>query len=343
MSKVQDRVKKLKDSFLSKEQALEKVVVFEDCEERLIKGTTEIVLDPKVDGQYVLSHQNTEYTVDDEGFVKLCRLVGIPSAYAQKMPAEYLFPHLTYWLRDGDVGAKAFIKGPTNGGRPKIAGFAKEDAFYYPLSKVFEQIDKVRPDYVVEGLQDVTWRDTTFGIVFPETEYLVEVGKKGDHLYGGIKVRASLLGEFPWKIAAFFMTLVCLNGMISRDEIYTFNRRLGLGGLDSWIPDGVTNASNALNAEIEKVRRLAEIQVTHDALPAYVSHMFDQMGTSMTTREAVLKKVVERNPQNLYDLMNAVTEVAHSIENRREVYTIQALGGFVASHAESCKVCHRPF
>ena len=350
MSNAEERVQKLRESFLTKDQALEKVATFEDCEEVLIKGATQLENHPQMDKNFVLHYQNREYTVGEESFVKLCRLVGIPASYAQKMPADYLFPHLTYWMGPGDVGVKAFIQ-PSHmsaDARPVVAGFAKEDAFYYPISQVFSQIDKVRPEYVIEGLQDVTWRDSTFGIVFPDTEFLVDVGKgtelhRGDHLFGGIKIRASLLGEFPWKIAAFFMTLVCLNGMISRDEIYTYNRRLGLGGIDTWLTDGVKNATGALTAEVEKVRRLTDIQITNEAIPPYVSHMFDQMGVSQKTREAVLTKLVERNPHNLYDLMNAVTEVAHSIENRREVYALQELGGFVASHAESCHQCHRPY
>jgi len=352
MSEAIERVQKLRESFLTKDQALEKVAVFEDCEEVLIKGSAQLELHPSIDKAFVLSHQNREYTVGEESFVKLCRLVGIPSSYSQKIPTEYLFPHLAYWLGPGDVGVKAFIQPSMALGnkdnRPVVAGFAKADAFYYPISQVLAQIDKVRPEYVIEGLQDATWRDTTFGVVFPESEYLVEVGKntelhRGDYLFGGVKVRASLLGEFPWKIAAFFMTLVCLNGMISRDEIYTYNRRLGLGGIDTWITDGVKNATNALFSEIDKVRRLTEVTITNEAIPPYISHMFDQMGVNQKTREAVLNKLVERNPHNLYDLMNAVTEVAHTIENRREVYALQELGGFVTSHAESCAQCHRPF
>jgi hypothetical protein len=344
-----ERVEKLRENFLTKDQAIEKASVFENCQELLVKGKTKFDFHPTVGNTFVMSHGTNEYLVSQESFVKLCRLVGVPSTYAEKMPAQFLFPHLSYWLADGDVGVKAFIR-PTNGSgdqRPKIAGFAKEDAFYYPLSRILEQVDKVRPDYLVEGLTDVTWRDTTFGLIFPETEFMVDVGKnelkRGDHLFGGVKVRTSLLGEFPSKVAAFFMTLVCLNGMISRDEIYTFNRRLGFEGLDEWLVDGVTSAIGALESEIGKVRRLADIDIPDEAIPPYISHMFDQMGINQKTREAVLGKLVERHPRNLYDLMNAITEVAHTIENRREVYTLQALGGFVTSHAESCERCHRPF
>jgi hypothetical protein len=67
------------------------------------------------------------------------------------------------------------------------------------------------------------------------------------------------------------------------------------------------------------------------------------MAVNQKSREAILTKIVEKNPRNLYQLMNAITETAHSIENRGEVMAIQSLGGFVTSHSHSCAKCKRPF
>ncbi len=342
------RLDKLRENLLPKEEALQVIEPFENCEELLVKGKSEFDFNPHNQDFFVMRYGNQEYSVSEDSLTKLGRLVGIPATYSEKMPKQFIFPHLSYWLADGDMGVKAFIRPSVKDsqGRPVVSSFAREDAFYYPVSRLLAQIDKVRPNYLVEGLNNITWRDSTFGIVFPEHEFNVEFKgdtKPGDFLYGGIKMRTSLIGEFPTKISAFLLTLVCLNGMVSRDEIYTFNRRSGFDGLDEWMIDGVKNALGALESEVEKVRRLTGIEIEDESIPPYVAHMFDMMNVPAKSREAVLTQIIKKHPKNLYDLMNAVTEVAHTIDNKQEVYAIQSLGGFVASHAESCNQCHRPF
>jgi hypothetical protein len=341
-----ERVKSLKAKLVPKADALAKVKDYEECEEVLVRGKTQFQLHPSKDEHFIVAFGKKEYVVNMAGFVKLCRLVGVPATYVRKIPNELLFPHLSYWLGDGDVGAKGFIRGGADkDGRQMIAGFAKEDVYYYPLSRIFEQVDKVNDKYLVEGLEDISWRNSTFGVVFPQFEYDVEKKdiQKGDFLYGGIKFRNSLLGEFPLKISAFLLTLSCLNGMVSVDEVYTFNRKQGFDGQDIWMGDSIRQAMGVLKAEVEKVQKLVEIPITNESIPPYISHIFDQMAVNQKSREAILTKIVEKNPRNLYQLMNAITETAHSIENRGEVMAIQSLGGFVTSHSVSCGKCKRPF
>lgn len=340
------RVKALKAKLVPKTDALAKVKNYENCEEVFVRGKTHFETHPSKDESFIVAFGKKEYVVNMAGFVKLCRLVGVPATYVRKIPNELLFPHLSYWLGDGDVGAKGFIRGGKDkDGRQMIAGFAKEDVYYYPLSRIFEQVDKVNDKYLVEGLEDITWRNSTFGVVFPQFEYDIEKKdvQKGDFLYGGIKFKNSLLGEFPLKISAFLLTLSCLNGMVSVDEVYTFNRKSGFEGQDVWMSDSIQQAMGVLKAEVEKVQKLVKIPISNETIPPYISHIFDQMAINQKSREAILTKIMEKNPRNLYQLMNAITETAHSIENRGEVMAIQALGGYVTSHSHSCVKCKRPF
>lgn len=348
MNQVNERIEKLKDGLLSKEEALEKAAPFEGCQEVFISGQTGFMFSPNKDDEYVMTHGSKEYAFGNEGIEKISRLVGIPATYVEKVPKDLLFPHLSYWLNNGEVAVKAFVRTDKSddGGRPIIMGFANRDAFYYPLSRFLAQVDKVQPEYLVEGFEDITWRNSCFGLVFPQAEFMVETPtseiQKGDHLYGGIKFHGSMLGESAMKISAFFLTLVCLNGMVSVDEVYTYNRRFGMDGVDGWITDGINCAYGALNAEVDKVRRLTSIEIGPATIVPYINHMFDQRNIPVAIRKSVLETIVSKNPRNLYELMNAITATAHTLEKRNEVYSLQALGGYVASHAESCQVCHRP-
>jgi len=343
MTDVSDKMKKLQEGLTTKEQALELIQPFENCSEVVISGKTEVDFDPAKGGDhFVLKNQNQEYSLTEAVFAKASRLIGIPETYVRKVPKELLFPHISYWLNEGGRAMKAFTR--TNGGMPSVVGFAREDSYYYPVSRVFEQMDKVNPNYSVEGLEDISWRNTTLGIVYPEFEFEIkDKAEQGDWLYGGIKIRMSLLGEFPTKISAFLMTLACLNGMVSANEVYTYNRKHGFDGQDVWMVDGLNTALGALTNEVQRVQALKDVPVDNEHVTNYINQIFDSMGVNQKSRLAVLEKVIAQQPEDLYDLMNAVTSVAHSIENRGEVYHLQSVGGYIVQHAESCDTCHRPF
>lgn len=347
MSVATEKVAKLEEALLTKDEALSRVAPFERCQEIFITGKTGFACSPEASEEFVLRNASKEYSFNKDGMEKLCRLAGIPATYVEKIPTDLLFPHLDYWFTQGDLAVKGLMRqgDEDKGGRPRVVGFMNRDAFYYPVSKMLEQVDKIHPDYLVEGMDDISWRNTSFGLVFPESEFLVETSdelKKGDNIFGGIKIVSSILGESPMKISAFFLTLACLNGMVSVDEIYTYNRRFGLDGVDAWVVDGISCATQAFQSEVEKIRRLTAVPITPLEIVPYVTHIFDQRGVSTHTRKAVLEQIVEKNPKNLYELMNAITATAHTIPKRSEVYSLQALGGYVASHAESCERCHRP-
>lgn len=342
-----EKLKKLKKGLLAKKVALEKIQPFEGCKEHLIQGKVRFAMHSSKEDHFVMTLGKMEYILNEFGLEKVCRLVGIPSTYTRKIPKQYLFPHLSYWIGDGDVPVKALIRegAVDKDGRETVSGFLREDSYYYPISRVLEQVDKVDANYMVEGLEDVNWRNSSFGLVFPEFEYDIEDVdlKRGDFIYGGVKIKDSILGEAPLKISAFLLTLACMNGVVSVDEIYTFNRKQGFGGQDDWIVDGVQKAIGVLKAEVEKVRQLVPIKITNEELPPYITHIFDQAHVNQKSREAILAKILERNPRNFYQLANAITETAHTIENRGEVFALQQLGGFVSSHAIRCKKCNRPF
>jgi len=344
MTDTTKRMKTLQDGLVPREQALQVIAPFESCQEVTISGKADVIVDPASSGDnYILKNQGREFSLTDSSFMKLNRLCGITEVYARKVPKNLLFPHLAYWLGEGGVTVKAFTRG-NSGERPAVAGFAKEDAYYYPVSRVLEQLDKIDPEYSLEGLDDISWRNTTFGVVFPKFEFNIkDEVSKGDWVYGGIKIKMSLLGEFATRISAFFLTLACLNGMISMNEVFVYNRKNGLEGQDAFLVDGLQMALGALSTEVQRVQDLKKVTVNNEHITNYIGQIFDQMSVNQKSRLAVLEKVIEKQPENLYDLMNTVTSVANTIENRVEAYHLQSVGGYIVQHAESCKTCHRPY
>lgn len=338
-----ERLKSLKAGLMTKEVALQKIAPYEKCEEAVVTGKTTIDFHPKKDSHFIMSSHKQDFAMNEAAFYKLCRLVGITEVYAKKTPRDLLFPHIKYWIEKGGVVVKAYAQKKDKDGRTWVAGFAREDSYYYPVSRVLDVVDNLDMDYHLEGLEDISWRNTTFGVVFPQFEFEVEDPKKGDWIYGGLKIRMSLLGEFPTKLSAFLMTLTCLNGMVSANEVYVYNRKLGFDGQDAWLNDGIQMALGALSNEVERVRALKNCNLNGTHMITYINSIFDQMGVNQKSRVAVLEQIASQQPKTLYDLMNVVTSAAHVIENREEVYHLQNVGGYVVQHAESCETCHRPY
>ena len=188
MARQNPQVARLTENLLTKEQALEKLQPYENCTELSVHGRTEFQIHPTQDNHFIMAYNNEEYVFNEHGFEKVARLVGIPHTYTRKIPSQYMFPHLQYWINEGDVGVKAFMRGSQDDdGRQRIAGFAHQDAYYYPISRVLDQVDTVTSDYRIEGLEDISWRHSTFGLVFPESRFDVETPEVGDVLFGGVK------------------------------------------------------------------------------------------------------------------------------------------------------------
>jgi len=341
---VNESIVKLKDNLVDRDKAYALLTPFDGCVEEEFGGGQNLSFRPKEDDVVVLLKGSKEYSLEKPSLVKLSRLVGIPESYVEKIPVDLLFPHLSYWLKDKEVVVKGLLKGKDSDGRDRICGFLKENAEYYPATNVLRQADKIGTDYFLEGAEDISWRSGTFGLVFPKYEFDVsqEIGVN-DYIYGGVKIRLSMFGEQAFKISAFLLTLICMNGMVSYKDIFTFNRHRATVGMDEFVYDGLNASLSALSKQVDSVRTLKNIALDSEHIVPYVEAMFDKIGIHQRTRVGVLEAIVSKSPKTMYELMNAITAAAHTVENRNDVFNLQLLGGFVVDHAERCGSCHRPF
>lgn len=344
MNQAMERIDKLKNNLIPRSEALKSFAPFDLCKTVSVGGGAKTSFKENDIGNYIFKSGSDEFVADKSSIIKLSRIVGIPESYVEKIPSELLFPHLTYWLTDSMVGASALVSEEKDkNGRQKIAGFLKEKAEYYPISNVLKQADKVGKDYYIEGLSSFGWRSADFGIVYPKYEFDISLGvEKNDYIYGGVKVKMSMFGEHALKISAFLLTLVCMNGMISYKEFFTYNRRLTEQSTDEFVYDGMNAAIGALDKEVEKVKSLKSVPVDHAHIIPYVESMFDKMGVHKRIRLNILNEIVAKAPKTMYELMNAITAAAHTVENKVDVFNLQLIGGFVSEHSSTCVACHRP-
>ena len=343
-----DRMAKLQTDLLPREDALKKFKEFDGCKEETVGGGAKVKFTSFDDTHVIMEHNKEEYKVGKEGFEKLCRIVGIPATYVEKTPWSLFYPHLQHWLTDKGMVVKYIQK--TNSvdkdGRKKVVSFMKEGASFYPVNNVLRIADKFGTDYVVESASEVTWRDASFGIVFPKHEFEIkDKVSKGDYVYGGMKVKYSPIGEFPFKMSAFFMTLVCMNGMISANEIYKFSKKSAINGEDEFIEQSFKTGLDVLGVEVGRIQALKDVKLTDgEHIVSYIHAMFDRAGMGHKSRTLILERIQTAAPTDLYGLMNAVTAASHDVEenHRADVYDIQALGGDLVNHASTCGTCHRP-
>ena len=77
MNQPNEHLERLQERLLTKEQALERIQGYEGCTEVSIAGRSQFQIHPSADNHFILEHDNNEYVFGQNGFEKLCRIVGI--------------------------------------------------------------------------------------------------------------------------------------------------------------------------------------------------------------------------------------------------------------------------
>jgi len=307
---------------------------------------------PVMENYFLLCTRRHELVLNEQNFSSLCKLTGIPTSYTSRVPKELLFPHLSYWLsQEGGMRVKILLKPGQvcdSDGRLIILSVGDVSAVYIPPSRVFSWLDSVLGDsYQIEGFidKDVSWNSVSFGVVHPDYKFELEgvSPEVGDILYGGLKLKYSVFGKLRFIVATFLLTLVCLNGMISANELYRAKQLSSIEDLEQWFLASAEEGIAALSKEVERVHELTKIKISPEEIAPYLIALFERYKISKSLREFILSKAMVRSPSTLYELMNIVTEVAHETEKQKDVFALQSLGGQVVENSYRCSTCHRPF
>lgn len=90
--------------------------------------------------------------------------------------------------------------------------------------------------------------------------------------------------------------------------------------------------------EIAKYREMRETKLNGN-LSSVLNHLIEDLPISI--RSVVKDYIMDRSPDNMYDLMNYIAEFAsHKLDNPRHIWNAMASSGRTVRHTEFCPICH---
>ncbi len=246
----------------------------------------------------------------------ICYRLGIPFEYLRRCPAEIQSENLNYWIRQ-EKNERLFFRFKDMDVR---AIFTLR---YRPVDnfQVMERLENL--GYGPQTKVQVNLDEEFMSLSIPNGRQTFEVN--GDRITPGVSIANSEVGLSSLKISAFFLRLICTNGMVAKTEISAAYRHVSLRILDEF-PKVMQEVSSQLSMQREKFRISIESKVENSlATIAGFNHQF-QLGK--LEEEAVSWGYAREPGHNMFSVVNAYTLAAQFPGLSAEsVYRLQKTGG----------------
>ena len=246
----------------------------------------------------------------------ICYRLGIPFEYLRRCPAEIQSENLNYWIRQ-ERNDRLFVRFKHMDVR---AIFTLR---YRPVDN-FQVMDRLEnigygPQTKVQANLD----EEFMSLSIPNGRQTFEVN--GDRITPGISIANSEVGLSSLKISAFFLRLICTNGMVAKTEISAAYRHVSLKILDEF-PKVMQEVSGQLSRQRNQFR--ISIQSRVDDPMATIKNFNLQFGLGKVEQDAVDWGYGREAGYNMFSIVNAYTRGAQFPRLSAEsVYRLQKVGG----------------
>jgi hypothetical protein len=186
-------------------------------------------------------------------------------------------------------------------------------------------------------------------LVFPQLEALVKVG---DPVRAGLTISNSEVGSGAWDVKSFIEVLKCSNGMVAESLI----RKYHVGRKTDDSEDGIFK-SDTIEADITAAKlQLRDVVraslaperfqkkvlllkgAAEEQLPdpvKSIERVTKRFGFSDSEGKSILKNLITGGDSSRWGLSNAITALAHSLEDRDKQYEIEQRGWDVITLSSS--------
>jgi hypothetical protein len=247
--------------------------------------------------------------------------LGVPHQYINRCPANLQAKNLNHWLGEQQDEKEFFVRFENDAVRavfsPRYKTIDNTDVLnrldqlgFGPETEVNAQID---PGFMSLSLPDES------------KSFLV---KRGDAITPGITISNSEVGLSSLKIEAFFLRLICTNGLISKGSITSSFRHISKRVLDE-LPMILRNVSQEASIQAAQFKFSLESLVEH---PMETLNSFNQKYLlDQPEKDAVeWGWNFEGNPENnsMFHIINSFTKAAQYPElPAQSQYKLQKVGG----------------
>lgn len=244
--------------------------------------------------------------------------LGIPHQYLERCPADLQAQQLNYWLQE-ERNEELFLRFD---GADVRALFTPR---YTPADnlEVLQRLAEtgVGPDTKVQVALDAEF----MSLSIPDQDRTFAV--MGDRFTPGISVSNSEVGLASLSVTAFFLRLVCTNGLIAKTEVSSSYRHVSARILAE-LPQALGQVQSQLDSSRDKIRISMESKVEDsDATFRSLNRQF-QLG--QREQEAVAWGFLKEFGDTMWHVVNAYTAGAqHSPLTAEESHKLQVVGGMV--------------
>jgi len=205
------------------------------------------------DGLKVVKIDNQPYELKPVAQRSMCNRLGTPYQYLRKCPPEIQAVNMNYWI-EKEKKAELFLRFDGE----SVRGIFTEK--YKPVDnfEVIERLDSLGygPDTQVQCHLDGEF----MSLSIPDGAKTFSVN--GDRITPGITISNSEVGLASLSISAFFLRLVCTNGMISKTEVSASYRHVSTRILEEF-PGVLERVSMELGAKKSQFLMSLETPVDH--------------------------------------------------------------------------------
>ena len=250
----------------------------------------------------------------------MCNRLGIPHQYLSKCPKELQQENLNYWI-EKERNDELFFRFDGDSVR----------AIFTPRYKPVDNIE------VIERLSSLGFDpstevqcslDSTFmNLSLPDSNKTFVVN--GDRISPGISIANSEVGLSSLRVEAFFLRLICTNGLISRTNVCNSYRHVSSKILDN-LPDVISNVSMELIEVKDKFKYSLESHVDN---PENTLQSFNrQFQLDKTQQEAVKWAWPQEQGNTMFNIIQAYTRAAQKSDLSAESrYRLQSVAGHLLS------------
>jgi hypothetical protein len=246
----------------------------------------------------------------------VCYRMGIPFYYLAKCPPDLQRENMNYWW-DKEKNEELFFRFDGDEVR----------AMFTPKYKPVDNFE------VLERLDSLGYKPETQVHCHLDSEFMslrIPDGNKtfsvnGDRITPGVSIGNSEVGLASLSIAAFFLRLVCTNGMISKTEVSASYRHVSLKILNE-LPEVLGRVSVELGMQRDKFLISVETKVP-DPLSTMVNFN-KQFQIGKPEQEAVEWAWPYEQGETMFNIVNAYTRAAQFQGLTAESsYRLQKVGG----------------
>jgi hypothetical protein len=299
-------------SLMSLGQVIDRVeAMSKNCTDRLIP-----VKDLSFDNLGVVCISGAPHILKPIAQRSMCYRLGIPFHYLVKCPHDLQRENMNYWI-EKERNEELFFRLDNTEVR---AVFTPK---YKPVDnfEVLERLDSLgyKPETQVHCHLDSEF----MSLSIPDGDKTFSVN--GDKITPGVSIGNSEVGLASLSVAAFFLRLVCTNGMISKTEVSAAYRHVSLKILNE-LPEVLERVSVELGMERDKFLISVETRV-QDPLST-ILNFNKQFQLGKPEQEAVEWAWPLEQGETMFHIVNCYTRAAQlqglSAESS---YKLQKVGG----------------